>query len=136
MTLKMLLHINNMMLKIQIQTLKFLLILIWKIILLSLPLLNHQLKVLSFKLLVTCNKPHPNLNIYKVNQLESIFVERIDPKKVTLLLVVFKNIRKWMFLILKITITTRFLKQYPRNENRSFLLVTLIQIFWIIMIIS
>ena len=32
-------------------------------------------------------KPHPDLNIYKSNQLESTFVEIINPKKVTLSLV-------------------------------------------------
>ena len=31
-----------------------------------------------------------------------------------------------MFLILKITIVAKFLKLYPKNENRSFFLVTLI----------
>ena len=31
-----------------------------------------------------------------------------------------------MFLILKITVLAKFLKLYPKNENRSFFLVTLI----------
>ena len=70
-------------------------------------------------------KPHPDLNIYKANQLESTFVEIINPEKVILSLVVFTNIQIWMFLILKITIFATFLELYPKNENRSFFLVTL-----------
>ena len=68
-------------------------------------------------------KPHPDLNIYKSNQLESTFVEI---KKVILSLVVFTKMQILMFLILKITIFTKLLKLYPKNENRSFFLVTLI----------
>ena len=71
-------------------------------------------------------KPHPDLNIYKANQLESIFVEIINPKKIILSLAVFTNIQIWMFLILKIIILAKFFKLYPKNENRSFFLVTLI----------
>ena len=71
-------------------------------------------------------KPRPDLNIYKANQLESTFVEVIKPKKIILSLVVFTNIQIWMFLILKTTIVAKFLKLYPKNENRSFFLVTLI----------
>ena len=65
-------------------------------------------------------KPRPDLSVYKANQLESTFVEIINPKKVILLLVVFTNIQIWMFLILKTTILAKFLKLYPKNENRSF----------------
>ena len=68
-------------------------------------------------------KPHPDLNIYKSNQLESTFVEI---KKVILSLVVFTKMQILMFLILKITIFTKLLKLYPKNENRSLFLVTLI----------
>ena len=71
-------------------------------------------------------KPHPNLNIYKADQSESTFVEIINPQKVILSLVVFTNIQIWMYVILKITISTKFLKFYSENENRSFFLVTLI----------
>ena len=53
-------------------------------------------------------KPRPDLNIYKVNQLESTFVEIINQKKVILSLVVFTNIQIWMFWNLKITILTKF----------------------------
>ena len=51
---------------------------------LSLPLQNLQLIAshLSYK-------PRPDLKIYKANQLESTFVEIINPKKVILSLVVF-----------------------------------------------
>ena len=72
-------------------------------------------------------KSRPDLNIYKANQLESKFVE-ITLKKVILSFVVFTNIQIWIFLILKITILAKFLKLYPKNENRSFFLVTLIDI--------
>ena len=71
-------------------------------------------------------KPRPDLNIYKANQLESTFLEIINPKKVILSLFVFTNIQIWMFLILKITILAKFLKLHPKNENRSFFLVTLL----------
>ena len=71
-------------------------------------------------------KPHPDLNIYKSNQLESTFIEIINPKKVILSLVVFTNIQIWMLLILKITILAKFSKLYPKNKNRYFFLVTLI----------
>ena len=50
---------------------------------LSLPLLNLQLE--AHTLLNIANhlsyKPRPDLNIYKANQLESTFVEIINPKK-------------------------------------------------------
>ena len=55
-------------------------------------------------------KPRPDLNVYKANQLESTFVEIINPKKVILSLVVFTNAQIWMFLTLKITILCKFLK--------------------------
>ena len=68
-------------------------------------------------------KPRSDLNIYKSNQLESTFVETINPKKVILLLVVFTKIHIWMLLNSKITILA---KLYPKNKNRYFFLVTLI----------
>ena len=74
-------------------------------------------------------KPRPDLNIYKANQLESTFVDIIILKKVILSLVVFTNIQIQIFLILKKTIVIEFLKLYPKIENRSFFLVTLILIF-------
>ena len=55
-------------------------------------------------------KPRPDLNVCKASQLESTFVEIINPKKVILSLVVFTNIQIWMFLTLKITILGKFLK--------------------------
>ena len=71
-------------------------------------------------------KPRPDLNIYRANQLESTFVEIINPKKVILPLAAFTKIQTWMFLILKITILIKFLNLYPKNKNRSFFLMTLI----------
>ena len=50
-------------------------------------------------------KPRPDLNVYKANQLESPFVEIINPKKSN---IVFTNIQIWMFLTLKITILGKF----------------------------
>ena len=72
---------------------------------LSLPLLNIQLGARSSTMLVTYLINH---DVYKANQLESTFVEIINPQKVILSLVVFTNIQIWMLLILKITILTKF----------------------------
>ena len=75
---------------------------------LSLPLLNLQLRArFSNKL---SYKPRPDFNVFKVNELGYTFIEIINPKKVILPLVVFTNIQIWMFLILKITILTKFLE--------------------------
>ena len=64
-------------------------------------------------------KPHPDYNICKANQLESIFVETINARKVILSLVVFTGIQIWMFLILKITIATKF---FSKERKQLFLL--------------
>ena len=42
--------------------------------------------------MATLSDQHPDLNIYKANQLESTFVEIINPKKVILSLAVFISI--------------------------------------------
>ena len=42
-------------------------------------------------------KPHPDINIYKVNQLKSTFIEIVNSKKVILSLVVFTSIQIWIF---------------------------------------
>ena len=71
-------------------------------------------------------KPRPDLNIYKSKQSESTSAETLNPKKVILPLVLFTNIKIWVLLILEITNLAKFLKLYPKNKNRCFLLVTLI----------
>ena len=49
---------------------------------LSLPLLNLQMGACFYTASHLFYKPRPDLNIYKANQLESTFVEIINPKKV------------------------------------------------------
>ena len=48
--------------------------------LLSLPLLNLSWGTLLYIASHVSYKPRPDLNIYKTNQLESLFVEIINPK--------------------------------------------------------
>ena len=48
--------------------------------LLSLPLLNLSWGMLLYIASHFSYKPRPDLNIYKTNQLESLFVEIINPK--------------------------------------------------------
>ena len=50
--------------------------------------------------------PHLDLNIYKSNELESTFIEVLNPKKLILLLVVSINILQW---ILKIFFNSNYL---------------------------
>ena len=87
---------------------------------LSLPLLNLQLRARFSSQL--SYKPRPDLNIFKANELGYTFVEIINPKKVILPLVVFTNIQIWMFLILKITILTKFLEILSKEQKQVFLL--------------
>ena len=69
-------------------------------------------------------KPRPDLNIYKANQLESTFVEKVNPKKSNIVIgCLYKHPNMD---VLDFTILAKFLKLYPKNENRSFFLVTLI----------
>ena len=49
-------------------------------------------------------KPHLDLNIYKSNELESTFIEVLNPKKLILLLVVSRNILQWILMILTVII--------------------------------
>ena len=81
-------------------------------------------------------KPRPDLHIYKANQLESTFAEIINPKKSNIATGCLYKHPNMDVLDLKITILAKFLKLYQENKNRYFFLVTLIQIFWITMIIN
>ena len=71
-------------------------------------------------------KQRPDLNIYNGIQLEPTFLEIINPKEVMLSLAFSTNIKIWMLWILNITIQTKFLKLYAKNENRCCFLMTLI----------
>ena len=48
--------------------------------------------------------PRLDLNIYKSNELESTFIEVLNPKKLILLLVVSRNILQWILMILTVII--------------------------------
>ena len=91
---------------------------------LSLPLPNIPLGACSFTLLVTClinlvltlifiNLTSQNLHLLK----------ELTLKKVILSSVAFTNIQIGMFLILKITVSTKFLKLYPKNKKRYIVLL-------------
>ena len=64
-------------------------------------------------------KPCQDLNIYKKNELESTFIEIMNPKNQTLL-VSYMNIPQWMLLILIVITQTIFLRKYQKNKNLFF----------------
>ena len=72
-----------------------------------------------------CYKPCPDLNIYKASQLESTFAEIINPKKSNIIVGSIYKHPNMDILDFKNNFLVKFLK-YPKNENRFFLLVTLI----------
>ena len=49
-------------------------------------------------------KPRLDLNIYKSNELESTFIEILNPKKLILLSVLSINILQWILMILTLII--------------------------------